>query len=147
MDKEIFSITQNGNPLNESEYSIDLETKTFYTSQGGLVLDFNRLSNWTFTTGGSCTFETYDDCTFTTGNDCLFHTVANCIFKTGNGCIFKTGANCTFDTKAQCTFLLYDIQTCKFNNFDGHSIVLDRMDNKRYLLNEEFQKLMKVLRG
>ena len=52
----IFSITQNGQPLGKSLYTIDLEHKVFTSTECNLILDFGNLSDWTFTTGSVCMF-------------------------------------------------------------------------------------------
>ncbi len=142
-----FSITKNGKPLSKNLYSINTKAKTFTTEEGGLVLDFNILNGWTFTTGYSCTFEACEDCTFITGADCIFHTVGGCTFTTGKRCVFKTSRNCTFYNGKYCTFLIQDIQSCKFKTYDENSIILDCVDGKRYVLNDDFLKLMKMMKG
>jgi len=155
-------IRQNGKALDKSKYTIDLDTKTFATEEDDLFLDFTGLSDWTFKTGGFstfkgghkcifntgsiCTFNTGYGCTFGAGGDCTFYTGYDCIFNTFNGCTFKTGEHCTFDTGDDCTFLLYDINTCKFKS-GSSGIILDKEDNKHYLLNEEFIRLQAVING
>jgi len=57
-----FSVTKNGKPLDESLYSWNEETKTFLTSEYGLVLDFRNIPNCTFDTGYNCTFKTGGGC-------------------------------------------------------------------------------------
>ena len=101
----------------------------------------------TFDTGENCTFKTGGDCTFKTGYNCIFHTGKSCTFKTFNNCTFKTGISCTFYTCNNCTFLVTSISTQTFNNCDFGSIILDVKDNKHYILNEEFVRLQKVLKG
>ena len=163
MDDENFSITQYGKPLDESLYTIDTKKKIFITPANALMLDFNLLSGWTFTTGSGCTFETYSNCKFNTGKNCTFHTLNGCKFYTGKNCIFHTTDFCTFttgpyctfqtndycnfDTGSLCTFLIRDIKTCKFETFDGNSTVLDRKDKQRYVLDENFPNMMKMLKG
>jgi len=166
-----FSITQDGKALKKSLYTIDLDTKTFSSKEYDLVLEFSTCDRWTFKTGGSCTFKTGWYCTFKTGKHCTFDTASGCTFHTGEWCTFHTGEWCTFDTGRHCTFTtgayctfntshyctfdtgksctlaLYNINTCKFKKYDGISIILDRKDNKHYLLNEEFIILQKVLNG
>jgi len=108
----MFSITKNGEPLNKSLYTRDEKTKTLYTNEIWLVLDFRDYSDCTFKTGYDCTFKTGygctfktgSDCTFDTGSDCTFDTGYDCTFKTGYGCTFKTRSDCTFDTRSDCTF-------------------------------------------
>ena len=152
-----FSITQYGEPLDKSEYTIDIVNKVFGSNRDDLVLDFNgcRHSSWTFKTGQNCTFKTGYGCTFHTGsrctfitdNECTFDTGGKCTFNTGNSCTFKTGSHCTFDTGSECIFSLYDINTQKFKSYDGNSIILDRNDNKHYLLTKEFVQLRKISNG
>ena len=91
---EDFTVTQNGKPLNENQYTWNKSTKTFSSTENNLVLDFSDVGNCTFNTGYSCIFKTGVDCTFDTGSNCTFKTGADCIFKTGSDCIFKTGADC-----------------------------------------------------
>ena len=43
-----FSITQYGNPLDESKYTIDLENKVFSSVENSLVLDFTEEYGWAF---------------------------------------------------------------------------------------------------
>ena len=86
MTKPTFSVTKNGTPLDPQLYTWDEKTKTFSTTEDGLVLDFRNMSGCTFNTGASCTFDTGYDCTFDTG--------AGCTFDTGYGCTFYTDAGC-----------------------------------------------------
>jgi len=99
-----FSITRNGEPLNESLYTWDEKTKTLSTEENNLVLDFSGYNNCTFKTGFKCTFKTGSDCTFKTGPNCTFNTGSNCTFNTGSYCIFNTRWDCTFSTGYDCTF-------------------------------------------
>ena len=120
-----FSITQYGNPLDKSKYTIDLDTKVFSSNQHNLVLDFNYLTVWTFKTGSHCIFNTGMNSSFNTGDSCIFNTGMNCSFNTGDSCTFKTysdctfitGDNCTFNTGMNCTFNTGD--SCIFNT--GHN--------------------------
>ncbi len=107
-----FSVTKNGVALSKELYSWNEKTRTFSSTENGLVLDFSGLdyvtfktgSNCIFKTGSSCTFKTGSNCTFKTGNNCTFKTDWSGIFKTGNDCTFDTGSYCTFDTSNNCTF-------------------------------------------
>ena len=100
----MFSITKNGEPLNKSLYTRDDKTKTLYTNEIWLVLDFSNYDCCTFKTRSGCTFKTGSNCTFKTGSDCTFDTGYGCTFKTRSGCTFDTGSNCTFKTGSDCTF-------------------------------------------
>ena len=110
----MYSITQDGHALSESEYKIDKINKTFIIDEvfGGVVIDFGDKFGWTFTTGNHCIFKTGEDCTFKTGSHCTFNTDSTCIFNTGGSCvfstldrcIFSTGDYCTFNTNGECTF-------------------------------------------
>ncbi len=75
-----FSVTKNGKELNSELYSWNPDTRTFFSNEKNLVLDF---SGW-------------DHCTFTTGSSCIFTAGSSCTFKTHLGCTFTTGTNCTF---------------------------------------------------
>jgi len=101
---EDFTVTQNGKPLNENQYTWNKSTKTFSSTENNLVLDFSDVGNCTFNTGYSCIFKTGVDCTFDTGFNCAFKTGDDCTFKTGVDCAFDTGRRCTFDTGRRCTF-------------------------------------------
>lgn len=158
-----FSITQHGEPLHKSKYSIDLDAKTFSTEASYLVFDFTDVGGWTFKTGDDCTFQTGENCTFKTGDNCIFKTDADCTFKTGWSCTFNAGQNCTFttgsyctfltgdyctfDTEESCTFMVWYINTCKFKTFDNKSIILDRDDDKHYILTKELINMIKVING
>ena len=160
-----FSITHRGNPLAESQYTIDLDEKVLTIPNGtDLVLDFNGCMGWTFKTYHNCYFNTSDDCTFNTGSHCTFKTGDNCTFDTGGGCSFKTGWDCTFDTGERCnfhtmscctfdtgdlcTFSLYNMDDCKFKSYSGgNSIILNRENKNHYILTEEFVTLQKVMNG
>lgn len=96
-----YSITKNGIELRKDLYTIDEETKTFSSSEHGLVLDFSDENKWTFTTGS--------DCTFDTGGYCTFKTCGDCMFAAGSNCTFDTGSNCTFDTGSDCVLVRRDI--------------------------------------
>jgi hypothetical protein len=123
-----FTVTKNGKPISSNLYTWDEKTRTFSTTERGLVLDFTGIDNITFKTGSGCTFktgvncvfntgadctfktgpdctfDTESDCTFETNQGCTFQTKDNCIFKTWSNCIFYTGPNCVFETEANCTF-------------------------------------------
>ena len=158
-----YSITIYGKTLDKSNYTIDLDNKTFSTEEGNLVLDFKGLPEWTFKTGRNCTFycsynctfntaygctfNTLHTCKFKTGSYCIFKTSSSCTFNTGNECTFNTSTNCTFDTGELCTFLLWHINTCKFKSHDDISIILDRNDRKHYILTKELIDILKVTNG
>ncbi len=158
-----FSITQNGKPLNRSEYIIDIGTKIFSSSVDNLVLDFFNCSGWTFTTGSDCTFNTGGECTFKTGSYCTLNTSSYCTFRTGDRCIFstdwdctfntggectfKTGSSCTFETGSSCIFMLWGINSHKFKSYDGMSTILDLDDKKHYVLTKELIDILKVTNG
>ncbi len=142
-----FSITQYGQPLAKSKYIIDIDTKTFESKEDDLVLNFQNGMGWTFYTGYSCNFKTDSDCTFHTGHSCTFDCGNYCTFNTSYGCTFHTGRSCTFHTGDNCTFSLLEIKKCQFKRFDGNSIILDRDNSKRYCLNEDLKKMLKVMHG
>ena len=102
-----FSVTKDGKPLAPSLYNWDEKTRTFSSSENGLVLDFRELS----------------DCTFNTGWDCTFVTNGNCTFKTGSGCTFDTGEDCVNVRRAVFEFYQLPankkVQTCP-NNIKGY---------------------------
>ncbi len=107
-----FSVTKNGVAISKELYSWNEKTRTFSSTENGLILDFSVIdyvtfktgNNCIFKTGGYCTFDTGWDCTFDTGGYCAFNVGNDCTFDTGNDCIFKTGSYCTFDTSNNCTF-------------------------------------------
>ena len=105
----MFSITKNGEPLNKSLYTRDEKTKTLYTNEIWLVLDFRDYPDCTFKTGYGCTFKTGYGCTFDTGSDCTFDTGSNCTFKTEYDCTFDTGYGCTFKTGYSCVVVRRDV--------------------------------------
>ncbi len=167
-----FSITLYGKPLSKDKYTIDFKTRVFSSMQSGLTLDFVDTSGcWTFITDSQCTFETGSGCTFRTGAgctfktdtscsfntgsqctfdtswECVFNVHSNCTFNTDEDCIFHTGDKCTFDTGRCCMFSILDINTHKFKSWDGVSIILDRTDDKRYILNKALIDMMKVANG
>jgi len=112
----MFSITQNGKPLDPSKYTWDEKTKTLSTNEKNLILDFSGYDGVTFKTGSYCVF--------TTGWFCVFKTGENCVFKTGGVCTFKTGEKCTFDTGENCTFTTW--YSCTFTT--GENCVIVRRD-------------------
>ena len=135
-----FIITQNGKPLLESLYTINIKNKVFSSVENDLVLDFADRENWMFKTGSDCTFRTGNWCTFTTHNGCTFDTRYNCTF--------RVGSHCTFDTGECCMFSLWNINSCTFKSYNGGlSIILDRMDNEAYKLTKEFVQLRKIQNG
>ena len=93
------------------------------------------------------TFKCKDDCYFNTGCFCTFMAHYNCTFTTGKFCTFNVAENCTFNITHSCTFHVADVLTHTFVCSDGHSIILDSMGNKKYVLTGEFLRLMKVLKG
>ena len=128
---DVYSITQNGRPLNKYNYSIDNVKKVFKTNMDNVVLNFILSEDWTFKTGNYCTFDTG----------------CGCRFKTGNYCTFNVCSGCTFDIGECCTILLWDIASCKFIRYDGSSVILDREDKKRYVLNKSLIDILKVIHG
>ena len=153
-----YSITQNGYPLDKSLYFIDEEKRIFETNQGSLVLDFGYEGEWSFKTGNHCVFNASHSCNFKTGSHCSFKVTSNCTFTTGESCMFWTCERCTFITGDTCTFSIRDIATQSFEivmpkkkrwRSQGYypSIILDRKDGERYLLDEDFLKLLRVIKG
>ena len=65
-------VSKNGQPLPLDKFSWDAETKTFSSSESGLVLDFKGINGCTFDTASGCTFDTSWSCTFKTGSGCTF---------------------------------------------------------------------------
>ena len=80
-------VLKDGNLLDLDLFEWNENTRTFSSSENGLVLDFNGSNNCTFDTGSDCTFKTGSYCTFDTGSDCTFKTSYNCTFKTGSDCV------------------------------------------------------------
>ena len=97
-------VSKDGKPLDLNRFSWDEETKTFSSTEEGLVLDFSDVDGCTFNAGYSCTFNTGYYCTFNTRGSCTFKTGYYCTFNTGSGCTFKTGHGCTFNAGYSCTF-------------------------------------------
>ena len=116
-DMDVFSITQNGKPLDESWYTIDYKNKVISIKEHSLVLDFNCCNDWVFETGSKCTFKTGHGCTFKTGWNCTFNTMDECIFITGQTCTFNTGHGCTFNTQNDCTFNTGDYCTFETGSY------------------------------
>ena len=146
-----FSITRKGKPLSKDLYTWDEETRTFFTNEDGLVLDFSGISN--------CTFKTCYNCTFKTGSYCTFNTGSDCTFNTGSDCTFKTSYNCTFNTDENCFVTRYDVRgvteipvnkTIKLNDYGitGYTIIEEKketpswdgkiveIDGKKYTIKE-----------
>ena len=127
-------------------------TGRFCTFTTGNECTFTTGHDCIFDTGNECTFSTRGGCTFSTGWDCMFKTWNNCTFKTSEHCIFKTCWQCTFDVGDLCTFSVYNINGCKFKIGSGyevyeHGIIVDRKDNKHYVLTKELIKMLKVKNG
>lgn len=61
-EKIKFSVTKNGKPLDPSLYTWDEKTRTFSSTENGLVLDFAGVLGCTFKTGYDCTFNTESGC-------------------------------------------------------------------------------------
>ena len=148
------SIRRFGEALSTDKYSIDLDNKKFISAYSDLVLDFTGLSGWTFKTVFNCIFKTGHHCIFKTGPYCTFDVDWNCTFSTGSDCTFSTGSNCTFDTSYYCTFSIYDVKSCtfKYNDYGfkdilDNGIILDKNDNRHYVLNKEFVQFRKVTNG
>lgn len=140
-----FSITQYGKPLDKSKYTIDIENKVFSTEEVCLVFNLNSLkSGWTFNTGNGCIFNTGTHCTFNTGKFCMFKTANDCIFNVGDMSCICCDFNCTFTTGIGCIFSVYSITSCKFTTYDNISTILDRLDYKRYLLDEVLHNLILI---
>ncbi len=131
MDDDVYSITRNGRTLDRSKYSIDKVKKVFKTTVDNVVLNFTFCEGWTFETGRYCTFDTG----------------ANCTFHTGAFCTFNTCSGCTFDVGDCCVILTYDVTSCKFISYDGISVILDRYDKQRYVLDKDLINMLKVIHG
>ena len=110
------SMTKKGNPLDKSQYIIDLGKQLFATKQAYVSIDCN-LNGWTFKTGGNCIFNTGHHCTFKTGSYCTFKTGDYCTFDTGDYCTFTTDIYCTFKTGYHCTFTTYGDCTFKTGSY------------------------------
>jgi hypothetical protein len=106
-------VLQNGKPLDLNKFKWDENTKTFYSNEINLVLDFGDVNNVSFKTSGYCNFNTGSDCNFETGSDCNFNTGSRCNFYTGSYCNFNTYDNCNFITLDNCSFNTGSY--CKFN--------------------------------
>ena len=106
-------VSQNGKSLDFDKFSWDEKTRTFFTNECYLVLDFKDINNIIFKAGDGCTFDTGYGCTFDTGCRCTFKTGWGCNFKTGPSCTFDTDNHCTFDTDNHCMFDTGD--NCTFN--------------------------------
>jgi hypothetical protein len=91
-------VLQNGKPISLDKFDWNEKTKTFFSPENNLVIDFSGEDGCTFATGSGCTFKTGFGCTFKTWSDCTFRTEFDCTFKTWSYCTFKTGSCCTFKT-------------------------------------------------
>ncbi len=164
---EISDLVIDFSPHNGWTFNIESDC----TIKTGHSCTFNTRSNCTFDTGHECTFNTGWNCNFKTGERCNFHAGRHCIFKTGWNCIFgtrdyctfNTGAYCTFDTNGNCTFktgiyctfntgecccfLIHNFNTQKFKTYDDISVIVDMVDDKRYLLTKDLIKLTKIIYG
>lgn len=98
-------VLKNGKPLDLELFTWDEKTKTFSSTENGLVLDFRYINNVTFKTGYNCTFSTGDSCTF----------------KTGSYCTFSTGYDCTLD----CYYKAY------IENKNNDNVVVIRFDGQK----------------
>jgi len=147
-----FSVTQNRKPLSPEKYTWDPKTKTFFTIENNLVLDFSGMDGVTFNTGYGCTFNTGWYCTFNTGGYCTFNTGGYCTFITGEGCTFTCGGNCVVirrDVKGVTEIpegKTIKLKECGVEGYDEvkpHTIVIDR---KEITLSEEsYEELKKSL--
>ncbi len=127
--------------------SCTIKTRGDYTFDTGNHCTFNTGADCTFKTEEYCTFNTGNRCTFDTGLDCTFYSGNDCTFNTGTGCTFKIDWDCTFTTGESCVFSLNDFHTHNFKSYDEHSIILDRIDKKRYILTKEFIAWQKIKNG
>ena len=120
-----------------------------------------------FSTDGGCTFTTDGGCKFTTGDNCHFECEYDCEFNVKDfatisardSCKFDTGKYCTINCNDSCEFKLSESCTVSllelFGDDDGHhkfktysnSIIIDRTSGKRYLMDKQFIKNLKVLHG
>lgn len=120
-----------------------------------------------FGTDGGCNFSTGSNCKFTTGDDCHFDAEYDCDFNVKDfntisardSCRFNTGKYCTIECSDNCEFKLGE--SCivsltevfgdgqyyqKFKNYNN-SIILDRTTGKRYVMDKQFIKGIKVVNG
>ena len=138
-------VLQNGKPISLDLFTWDEKTRTFSSSENGLVLDFKGLnsinfktgSHCNFITGFDCTFRTYSNCNFITGSHCNFRAYTKCNFITGFDCIFKTSDNCTFKTSDNCTFDTHN--ECTFTT--GSECVIIRRDKFEIIEPKENQTI------
>ena len=123
------------------------------TFNTGSYCTFDTGWNCTFKTGGRCTFKagrrcifrTGGGCTFTTSGQCTFDTADYCTFDTGYRCTFHTGAACTFRTGECCCFLIENFNSQKFKTYDDISVIVDILDDKRYVLTKDLTTLSKII--
>jgi len=87
-------VLKDGKPLDLDKFNWDEKTRTFSSSDNGLVIDFKDIYSYTFKTGSNCVFNTSSNCVFNTGDNCTFDTGSNCVFNTGDNCTFNVGSNC-----------------------------------------------------
>ena len=122
-------VLYNGKPLDLDKFDWCDETRTFSSSQNGLVIDFTSISHCTFKTGNNCIFKTGPECTFKAGFDCIFKTGSRCTFSTSSGCVFKAGYRCTISTGSDCIFKAGSrctINTGSYCTFDtGYNCTFD----------------------
>jgi len=130
-------VLKDGKPLDLDKFNWDEKTRTFSSSDNGLVIDFKDIYSYTFKTGSNCVFNTSSNCVFNTGDNCTFDTGSNCVFNTGDNCTFKTSSYCTFKTGSYCVFNTGD--NCTFNV--GSNCVIIRRDVYEVIEPEENIKI------
>ena len=122
-----FSVTKNGENLSKDLYTWDEHTRTFFTKENELVLDFSGI----------------DNCTFNTGTDCIFKTSYNCTFKTGENCfvirydvkgVIEIPANKTIKLNGRGVAGYTIIEEKKETSCDGKIV---EIDGKKYKLIEQ----------
>ena len=132
-------VLKDGEPLALSKFCWDSKTRTFSSTESGLVLDFRGINNCTFKTGYNCTFNTGYNCTFKTGFNCTFKTGGGCTFDTGCDCTFDTGYNCTFKTWGGCVVVRRDVYEV-IELVPEKTTVLCPCDIKGYVVDEKYSE-------
>lgn len=118
-----YTITQNGDPLSASLYTVDEENKIFTTLEDNLLVDFTDLSGWCFHMDGCswCTILADDYCHVKAGHhNTIVAGVSSC-FQCGWATSYTTGPSCCFHSRGhENTFDVGDdcIINCKDSCID-----------------------------
>lgn len=114
MAKINYSVTRFGKKVPKSEYTIDVENKTFSANDTFMVVDLGDENNWEISVGYNCVVVCGSYCSVTTKDMSMVYCGGKCRIVTSHNCSVHAGDTCTFDVGEGCSILaLYGFESLK----------------------------------